>query len=143
MKIVLMAASALAMASPALAQTTTTTTPPATMGTPSSTDTMTSGPMTSAPATSAPAAIEPAAASQDPKAIIASEFPTYDKDGNGALSRAEFDLWMVALKSKSGEAAMKPADQSAWLKSSFTTADSNKDKAVSLTELTGYLTAKG
>jgi Ca2+-binding EF-hand superfamily protein len=38
---------------------------------------------------------------------------------------------------------MKPADKTSWLKTAFTTADKDKDKAVSLTELTDYLTAQG
>ena len=96
------------------------------------------------PASSAPAPDTTAAAptpASDPKAIIASEFPTYDKDGNGALSKAEFDAWMVALKEKSGDTAMKPADKTAWLKTAFTTADKDRNMGVSLTELTDYLTA--
>jgi hypothetical protein len=133
MKTLLIAASALAFASPALAQMT--SAPP-------------SSPPSSAPSSSTPPS-DPSAAttapspSNDPKAIIASEFPTYDKDGSGGLNKGEFDTWLTALKDKSGGTPMKPADKTSWLKTAFTTADKDKDKAVSLTELTDYLTAQG
>ena len=133
MKTLLIAASIAALASPALAQMAgpTPATPPASSAMPSP-----------APAqdSAAPAAAEPAS---DPKAIIASEFPTYDKDANGALSRVEFDTWLMALKEKSGDTTMKPADKTSWLKTAFTTADKDKSKGVSLAELTDYLTAAG
>ena len=133
MKTLLIAASIAALASPALAQMAgpTPATPPASSAMPSP-----------APAqdSAAPAAAEPAS---DPKAIIASEFPTYDKDANGALSRVEFDTWLTALKEKSGDTTMKPADKTSWLKTAFTTADKDKSKGVSLAELTDYLTAAG
>ena len=133
MKTLLIAASFAALASPALAQMAgpTPATPPASSAMPSP-----------APAqdSAAPAAAEPAS---DPKAIIASEFPTYDKDANGALSRVEFDTWLTALKEKSGDTTMKPADKTSWLKTAFTTADKDKSKGVSLAELTDYLTAAG
>jgi hypothetical protein len=133
MKSVLIAASMIAMASPAWAQST--------GPTPSSPPASTPMPQSSAPAqdSAAPAATP----ASDPKAIIASEFPTYDKDANGALSRVEFDTWLTALKEKSGDTTMKPADKTAWLKTAFTTADKDKSKGVSLAELTDYLTAAG
>jgi Ca2+-binding EF-hand superfamily protein len=91
----------------------------------------------------ASSATAPAAAPSDPKAIIASEYPTYDKDSSGGLSKGEFDTWMTALKDKSGGTPMSEKDKTSWLKTAFTTADKDKDKAVSLTELTDYLTAQG
>ncbi|MDB5714239.1 MAG: EF-hand protein [Sphingomonadales bacterium] len=125
---------AVALATPALAQTATPVTPPAT----SQPSTTTSPDASTVPAPStAPAAAAPAS----PASIIATEFPTYDKNGDGVLSAAEFDGWMVALKAKSGGPAMKPADQKAWLNGAFTTADKDKNKAVSQAELTTYLTA--
>jgi hypothetical protein len=142
MKFLLIAASVVALTSPAFAQSTGSSsakpaasggiaTPPADTAMPAS---------SAAPAQEASAAPASAPAS-DPKAIIASEFPTYDKDASGALSRTEFDTWLVALKEKSGDTAMKPADKTSWLKTAFTTADKDKDKGVSLAELTEYLTA--
>jgi Ca2+-binding EF-hand superfamily protein len=133
----ILAIGAVAFATPALAQTTA----PAAM------------PLSASPATSAPTAAPqdattagtPSAAAptadSSPAAIIATEFPTYDKDGNGVLSAAEFDGWMVALKAKSGSPEMKPADKKAWLDGAFATADKDKNKAVSQAELTTYLTA--
>ena len=133
MKSILIAASMMALVSPALAQTS----GPAPASPPASTEM----PQSSAPSTDSAA---PAAAPvTDPKAIIASEFPTYDKDGNGSLAKTEFDTWLTALKEKSGDTSMKPVDKSAWLKSAFTTADKDKSKGVSLAELTDYLTAAG
>ena len=135
MKTFLIAAGAVALATPAMAQmaSPTPSTPPA----------------SSAPSTSMPPAADsgamtaaPAAAPSDPKAIIATEFPTYDKDGSGSLNKGEFDSWLTALKDKSGT-PMKPAEKTSWLKGAFTTADKDKDKAVSLAELTDYLTAQG
>ena len=135
MKSILIAASMMALATPAFAQMTGSA--PATP--PASTDV----PQSSAPAQTTDSAAPAAAPASDPKAIIASEFPTYDKDGNGSLARAEFDTWLTALKEKSGDTAMKPADKTSWLKTAFTTADKDKSKGVSLAELTDYLTAAG
>lgn len=128
MKTILIAASIAAFASPAHAQMAPAT-PPASSAMPAP-----------APAqdSATPAAV---AAAPDPKAIIQSEFPTYDKDANGALSRVEFDTWLTALKEKSGDTAMKPEEKTSWLKTAFTTADKDKSKGVSLAELTDYLTA--
>ena len=126
MKIHLLAVSALALATPAFAQTAsgsvTTQTPPASAETP-------------APTEAAPA---PAT---DAKSVIAAEFPTYDKDADGKLSRAEFDGWMTALRDKSGQ-PLAAAEKDTWLKGAFATADVDKSKSVSIAELTTYLTAK-
>jgi hypothetical protein len=135
MKTFLIAVGAVALATPAMAQMSSPTpsTPPAS-----------SAPSTSTPpADSSATTTAPAAAPSDPKTIIASEFPTYDKDGSGSLSRGEFDTWLTALKEKSGGTPMKPDEKTSWLKGAFTTADKDKDKAVSLAELTDYLTAQG
>ena len=139
MKTLLIAATVAAFATPALAQTT-----GSTSAAPAAPSPMATPPADTAMPAAAPAqdttTAAPAPAS-DPKTIIASEFPTYDKDSNGALSRAEFDAWLVALKEKAGDTAMKPADKTAWLKTAFATADKDKSKGVSLAELTDYLTA--
>ncbi len=134
MKTLLIAASALAFATPAFAQmeagTTSTApapqaaTPPADATTPADTATTTT---TTAAALATP---------QDAKALIASEFPTYDKDGNGALNRTEFVAWMTALRTRSGQGAMPAAEADG----SFLSADKDKSKAVTLAELQTYLT---
>ncbi len=77
----------------------------------------------------------------DTRSIVAAEFPTYDKDGNGALDASEFGTWMMALKEKSGAATMSAADKAAWLKQAFATADADKNKGVTEPELIAYLTA--
>jgi hypothetical protein len=133
MKFVIYAASAIALAAPTLAQ----------MSNPEPAAPTASAPMSPSQTPAQDSAAAAPAAASDPKAIIAAEFPAYDKDGNGSLARAEFDTWLVALKEKSGDTAMKPADKSSWLKTAFVAADKDKDKGVSLAELTEYLTAAG
>jgi hypothetical protein len=136
MKNLILAIGAVALATPALAQMATPASPPV-ASQPSTTTMVPDATTAGTPSATAPAAAAPAS----PAAIIATEFPTYDKNGDGVLSAAEFDGWMVALKAKSGGPAMKPADQKVWLNGAFTTADKDKNKAVSQTELTTYLTA--
>lgn len=142
MKSLFIAVSALALSTSALAQmepasptasttqsTTTTTTPAApTAGEPA---------VTTSETTTTTAAATPA----DPKALIASEFPTYDKDGNGVLDKTEFATWMGALKAKSGEKPLAAAEQTKWTNGAFATADKDKSKTLTLVELQTYLTA--
>jgi hypothetical protein len=144
MKTLMIAASALVLATPVLAQTATTgTTQPGTTsptnGMPSSgmPATGTNAPVTGAADTGTATTATPA----DARTVIASEFATYDADGNGSLNTGEFDAWMLALKDKSGAEPMKAADKAQWLKGAFKTADADKNKAVSQNELTTYLTA--
>lgn len=142
MKTLLIAAGALALVAPALAQTGPTAPPGAVGGGKSDAAVTTPVPPSSADPAPVPDNA-PAAAPTDPKAVIAAEFPTYDKDGNGTLNMAEFSAWMLALKEKSGAAPMKAAEKAAWLKGAFATADTDKDKSVSQAELTAYLAAGG
>jgi hypothetical protein len=136
MKKLILAIGAVALATPALAQMATPASPPA-ASQPSTTTASPDATTAGTPSATAPAAATPTS----PAAIIATEFPTYDKNGDGVLSAAEFDGWMLALKAKSSGPAMKPADQKAWLNGAFATADKDKNKAVSQTELITYLTA--
>lgn len=96
-----------------------------------------------APAQDAVAASEPAAATQVAD-VVTKEFPSYDKNGDGNLSAKEFDTWMVALKTASDPStkAANPATKT-WLNQAFAQADTDKNKKVSQTELTGFLTQKG
>jgi hypothetical protein len=137
MKTLFIAVGALAIATPALAQTSGNAASAPMSQTPPASDPMTSGQSSPEAAPAAPGPAAPA----DPKAIIAAEFPTYDKDNSGGLNATEFGTWLTALKEKSGGAAMKPSEKSTWLKGAFTTADADKDKAVSQAELATYLTA--
>lgn len=140
----LIAVGAVALATPVMAQMSSppssgAATPPA--GSSSSTTAPSSGSMSQTDPGASSAA--PASTPSDPKAIIASEFPTYDKDSSGGLNKAEFDTWLSALKDKSGGTPMAEKDKTSWLKTAWTTADKDKDKSVSLAELTDYLTAQG
>lgn len=138
MKTLLIAVSALALTTPALAQMEPSPNmPQSTTTTPQSPTTVPVDPSTAETTTTT--AIP--AAPSDPKALIASEFPSYDKDANGALSKTEFAAWMGALKSKSGEPAMPAAEMTKWSNGAFATADKDKSTSVSLAELTTYLTA--
>lgn len=114
MKTVIFSAVALAMASPALAQ---------------------SG--------AAVPASDPAAASQpsDPATILKTEFPSYDKDANGNLSKDEFSTWLIALKKAAPQQTpLTDAQRNEWLGKAFVDADADKNTSVSLAELTTYLT---
>ncbi len=126
MKVLPIISCALALASPAMAQTA---------------KSAATAPVDQAMQSPPPGAA--AATPNDAKTLIAAEFPTYDKDGNSTLSAPEFDAWMVALKEKSGGPAMAPADKATWLKQAFATADADKDKAVTQAELIAYLTSGG
>lgn len=72
--------------------------------------------------------------------VVQHDFPTYDKDANGALSKAEFGEWMVALRSAS-DPSFKGGTPAAttWVSQAFAMADKDKSRTVSQTELTGFL----
>lgn len=143
MKTIFATASALALVVPAFAQT---ATPPATTeATPMTEATTATTTTTTTPTADGATTTESTTVAQTtatgPEGVIATEFPTYDKDSSGELSKAEFTTWLTALKSKSNEPAMKPAELKSWTSTSFVKADSDKNKAVSQAELTTYLTA--
>ncbi len=72
------------------------------------------------------------------------EFPSYDKDSNGALSETEFASWMVALKTASDPTTKaESAEVKKWIGQAFASADADKSKSVSKTELTGFLSQGG
>ena len=98
---------------------------------------------TPAPAESAPAdaaTAQPASVAQ----VVSTEFPTYDKNGDGSLSAVEFSSWMVALKTASDPStkATAPATKT-WVTQAFAQADTDKNKKVSQGELTTFLSAAG
>jgi hypothetical protein len=142
MKTLLIAVSALALATPALAQmepampgattnqstTTTTQTPATPPSDPATPTTETTSTTTTTPS--------------DPKALIASEFPAYDKDSNGTLNKSEFATWIGALKEKADGRPTPPAELTKFADGAFATADTDKSKTVTLAELQTYLTAK-
>jgi hypothetical protein len=83
---------------------------------------------------------QPATSGNQVAQVVNSEFPTYDKDGNGQLSQAEFSSWMVALKQASDPSA-KAGDPATtkWVSAAFTQADTDKSRSVSKSELTSFL----
>jgi Ca2+-binding EF-hand superfamily protein len=95
-----------------------------------------------APADPATAAAQPAPANGGDQvaAVVGKEFPTYDKDANGSLSKTEFTAWMLALKSAS-DPSVKAEDPKTktWMTQAFTQADTDKSKSVSKDELTNFL----
>ena len=90
-------------------------------------------------AATTPAAPAAASATQIAQ-VVNTEFPSYDKDSNGDLSKAEFGTWMVALKTAS-DPSTKAADASTqtWVGNAFASADTDKSSAVSKDELTKFL----
>lgn len=142
-------AGVVALSAPLAAQTTPASPadPQTTQSAPSSTDQMapTGGQAATAVDSAQPAtaAAQPASPTQVAE-VVSKEFPNYDKDGDGNLSAKEFDDWMVALKSASDPStkATSPATK-AWLNKAFAQADTDKNKKVSQTELTGFLSQQG
>ena len=72
--------------------------------------------------------------------MINSEFPSYDKNADGNLDKAEFGTWMVALKTAS-DPSTKPGDPATqtWVNGAFASADTDKSNVVTKEELTTYL----
>lgn len=136
----MVSAPVLAQVAPASGQTTPATpqTAPAT-----ATDaTQTAQPTTDAatPSQAAPADGQVQATGSQIAQVVDTQFPTYDKDGDGKLNKTEFAQWMVALKSQTDPStkADAPATKK-WVGTAFAQADTDKDKEVSKTELTGFL----
>ncbi|MGA1800390.1 EF-hand domain-containing protein [Sphingomonas sp. 4RDLI-65] len=143
-------AGAMTIAAPALAQSTTTspqTAPTATTGSadpsmsPAQTAPGQTPPAQSAPTQSGQTAQATRPASGDQVAqVIDTEFPTYDKNGDGKLSTAEFGDWMVALKTKTDPATQPGTPETKkWVAAAFAQADTDKNKSLSKPELTSFL----
>lgn len=150
LKTMLMAGAAL-IAVPAVAQDAPHTATPATSQTdahPSSDAQQTPAPSqqsTPAPAAqdataAAPAATQPATTTSQVAQVVQSEFPGYDKDKSGTLSKTEFADWMGALR-KASDASFNPTSPEAttWSTQAFAAADTNKDGSLSQAELTAFL----
>ena len=74
-------------------------------------------------------------------AAVQTEFPSHDLDGDGKLSRAEFDAWMVELRAKSDPHPRADARANrAWADKAFAQADRDRNAGVTAAELTGFLT---
>lgn len=132
MKTLLIAASAIALSTPAFAQMEPSSPTPSTT---------TPAPMPGQSTTPTDVAPAQPATPADAKVLIASEFPAYDKDTNGTLDKTEFVAWMGALKSKSDPKPMPVAEMTKWSDGAFASADKDKSKSVTLAELQNFLTA--
>jgi hypothetical protein len=112
-----------ALSAPALAQTGQSSGPPAPQ----------SSSMSAPPTDTAP----PPAAAPSPSVadVVTADFPKYDKDKSGELSKAEFSTWISEAKAQGGGTA---PDKKA-LGEAFMKADSDKNKTVSASELTSFL----
>lgn len=91
------------------------------------------------PAAQADATTQPATPDQV-KQLVDSQFPTYDKDGDGDLTQDEFGEWVIALRSASEPTldAAAPETQS-WVGQAFAQADADSSAGVSNAELTSFL----
>ena len=72
-------------------------------------------------------------------AVVDQRFGAYDKDADGALSKAEFSAWMTALKTQANAREADPAKETAWNDAAFRQADGDKSATVTKVELTGFL----
>ena len=87
------------------------------------------------------AAAQPVTKADQIAQVVSTEFPSYDKDSNGTLNEAEFGAWMVALKKASDPTTKTDsAATKAWVDQAFASADTDKNKALSKAERTGFLT---
>lgn len=141
---------AAAVSFPAFAQTT----PPAgdTTNPPTTTEPATPAPMpdSTSPAPAPDASASPAATEPAPSGtaatpaqvaqIVDQEFPTYDGDGNGDLSDAEFAAWMKKLRAATDPSAdPESAEVKAWIGQAYAAADADKSGGVNKAELTAFL----
>jgi hypothetical protein len=87
------------------------------------------------PTATAPAEAPTAAPTMTVADAVAADFPKYDKDASGELSKAEFIAWIREAKSKvDGKTPDKKVLGDAFMK-----ADADKNKTVSAAELTTFL----
>ncbi len=76
--------------------------------------------------------------------VVDAEFPGYDKNGDNLLSTSEFGAWMVALKTQSDPTTVAATPETRkWVDGAFAQADADKNKMLTKTELTRFLTQAG
>ena len=84
---------------------------------------------------------EPAPAPVDARMAVAekvrADWPKYDTNAKGHLTRAELGKWLADLRVAAGQ----PAPDAEWQKSAFVQTDINRDTKISVEELTAFLTA--
>ncbi|MGV3482027.1 MAG: EF-hand domain-containing protein [Sphingobium sp.] len=141
----LMLVSAFALAAPAFAQQTQPPQEPATESTatqpPAEAQTAPEATTPSATTTPSPAPAEaaPANSANTVAAVVDNDFPAFDADKNGELSKEEFAAWMTKLRAAQPNAAAASTDTTAWTEAAFAQADTDKNKSVSKGELTTFL----
>lgn len=87
-----------------------------------------------------PAPAQPAAPGAEVATIVAKEFPSYDKDRDGALNQSEFGDWMIRLKTIADPASTgNEAATKTWVNAAFAQADTDRSRLLTLNELTGFL----
>jgi hypothetical protein len=96
-----------------------------------------SDPTTAAPADPAPA--PPAAANTQVAAFVDQQFPQADADGNGSLSKTEFEPWIAKFKAAETGKQAADADVKTYATNAFASADKDADKLVSKVELKQFL----
>ena len=134
-----MLAGAALVAAPVLAQTTTTSPQTSAPGSAAAGQATPSGTLTDAVPMQPAAREQPATGSQVAQ-VVDTEFPTYDKNGDGKLSATEFGGWMVALKSKTDPSTKPDAPETKkWVSAAFAQADTDKSKSLTKTEVTSFL----
>ncbi|BCA62431.1 hypothetical protein HMP09_1665 [Sphingomonas sp. HMP9] len=142
-----MLAGAALVAAPVLAQSTTTSSQTSAPSGAATGQTNPSGAMASPQATPTDAVPMQSAAREQPATgsqvaqVVDTEFPTYDKNGDGKLSAVEFGGWMVALKSKTDPSTKPDAPETKkWVSAAFAQADGDKNKSLTKSEITSFLT---
>ncbi len=149
----LLLAGTMTLAGPALAQTAPQTPPASTPDTAIATSPETTVPAPQAgdpsqAATATPQTADATGTTTAPAAADATQvasavdtqFGTYDKNGDGKLSRAEFADWMVALKTASDPSTnAQSAATKKWVGAAFAQADKDRNKVLDKAEVTGFL----
>lgn len=97
-----------------------------------------------APADQAAPVAQPAPAAPQSTAdkvaqVVEAQFPTYDADANGSLSKAEFGTWMASLRANDPAAKPGSAELKKWTEQAFAQTDTDKSKSVTKAELEAFL----
>ncbi len=139
----IMLVSAFALTAPAFAQETQPPQEPATESTatqpPAEAQTAPEAATPSTTTSPAPAQAAPANTPTTVAAVVDTDFPAFDADKNGELSKEEFAAWMTKLRAAQPNAPSASADTAAWTEAAFAQADTDKSKTVSKGELTTFL----
>ena len=127
----------LAFAAPALAQEA----PPATAHPPTHPASAAQPPASPPGAPQAPPAAGRPATSAEVGAMVTSEFPRRDADGNGSLNQDEFKSWLTELIAAGpGQSATAPAPNlDARIATAFTNTDADNSEGISPAEMTALL----